>query len=82
MSTALHKIMKLPIKDFFNKCDQICSSLRIWSHLLKKSMESFIFCAVGQKEKIPLKKDKFQYLEIVYLVIGFCKRIVIIWVSF
>ena len=39
--------MKFSIKDFFSKCDQICSFLRIWSHLLKKSlMENFIFCAV------------------------------------
>ena len=31
----------------FSKCDQICSFLRIWSHLLKKSLiENFIFCAV------------------------------------
>ena len=30
--------------DFFSKCDQIRSLLRIWSHFLKKSlMESFIF---------------------------------------
>ena len=36
--------MKLSSKDFFSKCDQIHSILRIWSHLLKKSlMESFIF---------------------------------------
>ena len=35
------------IKDFFSKCDQIRSFLRIWSHLLKKSlMENFILCAV------------------------------------
>ena len=35
------------IKDFFSKCDQIRSFLRIWSHLLKKSlMENFIFCIV------------------------------------
>ena len=35
------------IKDFFSKCDQIRRKLRIWSHLLKKSlMENFIFCAV------------------------------------
>ena len=28
-------------------CDQIRSFLRIWSHLMKKSlMENFIFCAV------------------------------------
>ena len=39
--------MKFSIKDFFSKCDQIRSFLRIWSYLLKKSMmENFIFCAV------------------------------------
>ena len=36
--------MKFSIKDFFSKCDQILSFLRIWSHLLKKSlMENLIF---------------------------------------
>ena len=35
------------MEDFFIKCDQIRRKLRIWSHLLKKSlMENFIFCAV------------------------------------
>ena len=29
--------MKFSIKDFFCKCDQIHSFLRIWLHLLKKS---------------------------------------------
>ena len=39
--------MRLFIKDFFSKCDQICRKLRIWSHLLKKSLiENFIFCVV------------------------------------
>ena len=39
--------MKFSIKGFFSKCDQTCSFLRIWSHLLKKSlMENFIFCAL------------------------------------
>ena len=39
--------MKFSIKDFFSKCDQIRRKLRIWSHLLKKSlMENLIFCAV------------------------------------
>ena len=39
--------MKFSIKFFFSKSDQIRKSLRIWSHLLKKSlMENFIFCAV------------------------------------
>ena len=39
--------IKFSIEDFFSKCDQIRRNLRIWSHLLKKSvMESFIFCAL------------------------------------
>ena len=38
--------MNIFIKDFFSKCDKICNLLRIWSHLLNKSlMENFI-CAV------------------------------------
>ena len=40
--------MKFSIKDFFSKCDQI----RIWSHLLKKSlMENFIFLCSEQDGK-------------------------------
>ena len=40
--------MKFSIMDFFSKCEQIRSFLRIWSHLLKKSwMETFIFCTVS-----------------------------------
>ena len=36
--------MKISVKDFFIKCDQIRSFLRIWSGLLKKPlMENFIF---------------------------------------
>ena len=39
--------MKVSIKDFFIKCDQIRSLLWIWSHLLKKYlMGNFIFYAV------------------------------------
>ena len=39
--------MKFLIKDFSSKCDQIRRKLRIWSHLLEKSlMENFFFCAV------------------------------------
>ena len=39
--------MKFSIKDLVSKCDQIRRKLRIWSHLLEKSlMENFIFCAV------------------------------------
>ena len=39
--------MKFSVKDFFSKCDQIRNLLRIWSHLLKKSlMENFISYAL------------------------------------
>ena len=39
--------MKFSIKVFFYKCDQIHRKLRIWSHLLKKSLEeNFLFCTV------------------------------------
>ena len=34
--------MKFLIKDFFSKCNQIPRKLRIWSHLLKKSL--FVLC--------------------------------------
>ena len=51
--------MKFFIKDFLSKCDQIWSFLRIWSHLLKKSlMENFVFCAVNKRlEVLFLKLD-------------------------
>ena len=39
--------MKFSVMDFFCKCDQICSFLWVWSHLLKKSlMENSISSAV------------------------------------
>ena len=38
--------IKFFIKNFFSNCDQTSEKLRIWSHLLKKSlMENFIICA-------------------------------------
>ena len=37
--------MKFPIDDFFCKYDQISSFLRIWSHLLKKSLMKTSFFA-------------------------------------
>ena len=40
--------MKFSIKDFFSKCDQFRMKLRLWSHLLEKSlMKNFIFCTVN-----------------------------------
>ena len=52
------KKKKFSIKDFFSKCDQICSFLWILSHLLWKSLlENFIFCALkssGKRVKVEL----------------------------
>ena len=43
--------MKFSIKDFFSKCDQVRSFLRIWSHLLKKFPNGKLhFCAVKDIE--------------------------------
>ena len=51
--------MKFSIKNFFSKFDQIRSFLRIWSHLLKKSlMESFICCVVLLKANSPSFVEK------------------------
>ena len=48
--------MKFSVKDFLGKCDQIRRFLRIWSHLLKKSlMENFIFCA--------MKSDNYHFAK-------------------
>ena len=42
--------IKFSIRDFFSKCDQIRSFLRILTHLLQKSLvEKFFFCAVKKK---------------------------------
>ena len=53
--------MKFTIKDFFSKCDQIRSFLRIWSHLLKKPlMENFIFYAVIGKASYQRLHDRYK----------------------
>ena len=57
--------MKFSIKDFFRKCDQIRSFLRIWSHLQKKSlMENFIFCAVKFTHLTMNNSDKLVEISI------------------
>ena len=53
MGTFTAQKMKFSIKDSSSKCDQIHSFLRIWSHLLEKSLlENFNFCAVIYQKKI------------------------------
>ena len=48
--------MKFSIMDFSSICYQIRSFLRIWSHLLKKSLtENFILCAVSTMRRAKIK---------------------------
>ena len=50
--------------DFFGKCDQIRSFLRIWSHSRKNAlMENFIFCAVIGNLEINSVSNKFEHFE-------------------
>ena len=57
--------MKFSLKDFFSICDQIRSFLRIWSHLLKRSlMKNFIFLCSECSSKCWLwffETDSFSY---------------------
>ena len=56
---------KFYIIDFFSKCDQIRSFLRIWSHLLRKSsMKKFIFCAVKSAKRFFKKINCYTQLEV------------------
>ena len=49
--------MMFSIKGFFSKQDQVRKKLRIWSHLLKKSLiENIIFCEVYIKWSYVLNK--------------------------
>ena len=59
--SRLHE--KLSFKNFFSKCDQIHSKLRIWSQLLRKSLtENFIFCAL-QNDFKNWNSKKFGFIK-------------------
>ena len=63
--------MKFSIKDLFSKCDQIRSFLRIWSHLLKKSlMENLILCAVCLLNIANCLRNSVAYNTIYFLLIS------------
>ena len=67
--------MKFTIKDFFSKCDQIYGKLRIWSHLLKKSlMENIIFCAVNIFVELHLQARNQNYLKVREVAIKIGKK--------
>ena len=56
--------MKFSFTVLFSKCDQIRSFLRIWSHLLKKSViGNFIFCAVNKINNVHLKALRTVYFD-------------------
>ena len=45
--------MKFSIRDFFRKCEQIRSFMRVWSYLLKKFfMKNFTFSAVTELKNV------------------------------
>ena len=53
--------MNFSTKDFFSKCDQIRRFLRIWSHLLKKSLvEKFIFWAMVLVQRSPDTPERLE----------------------
>ena len=62
--------MKVSIKDFSSKCDQIRSFQRIWSHLLKKSLlENFIFCAVlREKTYFTSSTNIARFIRVIYSI--------------
>ena len=64
--------MKFSIKDFFSKYLQIRRKLRIWSHLLKKSLiENFIFFFCS---KISIYSSAIRFRLLIKLVTILCQR--------
>ena len=76
MTISATQKMKFSIRDSFSKCNQIRRKLRIWSHLLKKSlMENFIFCAVfvyisGLRLPFILKKIAYEMSLVIFVVLA------------
>ena len=66
--------IEFSIKDFFGKCDQIHRKLRIWSHLLNKSLiENFISV---QCEILNCQEDGYDQSknQIIYLTLSIQKK--------
>ena len=60
-SFVIAQKIKFSVKDFFSKCDQIRSYLRIWSHLLKKSLNGkhHFLCSVWCDTRVLWNKGLF-----------------------
>ena len=72
--------MRFFIKDFFSKCDQICSFLRIWSHLLKKSlMENLIFVWTVLSAWLKLDADLSKWKRRIFMI-NFGRSLLFLWV--
>ena len=58
--------MKFSFKDFFGKCEQIRSFLRIYSYLLKKSSAVFVVhkSYLIFRKNAPFTLNKLQYKQI------------------
>ena len=66
--------MKLSVKDFFSKCYQIFRKLRIWWHLLKKSlMKNFSFCAVFSLNTLEAYSEPCQTSKCFAKLVNDCK---------
>ena len=61
--------MKFSINDFFGKCDPIRRKLRIWSHLVKKSvMKNFYFFVQGNVIIIKNLRCDYQVFKIAFVI--------------
>ena len=70
-NTTTAQKMKFSIKDFSSKCVQIRSFLRIWSHLLEKSlMENFIFCAVNLVHYLNFSNERLIFMSNIWNIDG------------
>ena len=78
---SMHKKMNFSVKNFFSKCEYIRIKLRIYSHLLNKSLtENFIFCVANIIGFTPepckfFSKPNWQSL-VYFTSINTCQRLV------
>ena len=68
--------MNFSIKNFLSKCDQICSFLQTWSHLLNKSSMKIVL--IGNVEINVFDQDFEQILDqLFYVSVIYRKQIMV-----